>query len=705
MKAPVKMPKLGSLEFALKDSLSLDDREWMFEKLNEEKLVKSIALVTRETNQRMVLRFATQEATRATGVHPLDKFIMLSVADFRPPPGLKSQLTGTRPSTFREHTDYVVRLLRAGVTLQGESYHFYGHSNSQLKSRTCFMFAASKDDISKMVESLGDFTKMKTVAKKAKRIGLLFSAAQAVLQVDEGRCEDIPDIEANGYTFTDGCGLMSPCFAKDVSRRMQLTFRAKRYSPSVFQIRYRGYKGVVTTDPTMRSRATWLRMRKSMKKFSGGKDHSFSVVEYSKPYVFGHLNDEVVVLLHALGVSRDVLLRKQQDHLNFLDEANRDARQAFRFLCYVARPDLAEKLLVTSFEAMRSQIQGLIQSEYGKMLNKRGEQRCRILVPQSRLLFGVCDAWGVLREGECAVKITKDGDGLPYALKNMEILVTRNPCLHPGDLQKFKVVEHTALSHLVDCIVFPVQGRRPSADMMSGGDLDGDTFFVCWDSDLVPTTLSQPAEYPGAKEPIKFKPITDDDRLLYFAKYSNASLGRVKNLYLDWAKVKGPMAPECQELNRLFSQCVDGNMIKVPPRLEATPLATPETKKFILDELHEAATSSISLPRMKSVNLDGVALDTLELLLCRDDLATTEFELLEMTARWCRRNGSHLADFLPYFDMNSLSTEQKHWILSAVPQLQWLPSIVLNGLCSSNILSQGELTFHKLDYHQLGWKK
>ncbi|KAH7016049.1 uncharacterized protein B0I36DRAFT_368668 [Microdochium trichocladiopsis] len=54
--------------------------------------------------------------------------------------------------------------------------------------------------------------------------------------------------------------------------------------------------------------------------------------------------------------------------------------------------------------------------------------------------------------------------------------------------------------------------------------------------------------------------------------------------------------------------------------------------------------------------------------------------------------------------MNSLSTEQKHWILSAVLQLQWLPSIVLNGLCSSNILSQGDLTFQKLNYHQLGRK-
>ena len=68
-----------------------------------------------------------------------------------------------------------------------------------------------------------------------------------------------------------------------------------------------------------------------------------------------------------------------------------------------------------------------------------------------------------------------DGGGVPRTLTNSDVLVTRNPCLHPGDLQKFKLVDRPELSHLVDCIVFPTRGKRPSADLMSGGDLDGDT--------------------------------------------------------------------------------------------------------------------------------------------------------------------------------------------------------------------------------------
>lgn len=137
-----------------------------------------------------------------------------------------------------------------------------------------------------------------------------------------------------------------------------------------------------------------------------------------------------------------------------------------------------------SIESAQPTITRLVNTEHERMLNKRDEQRCRILIPKSRLLFGICDPWGVLKEGECAVKVTMDGNGQPRALKGMEILVTRNPCLHPGDLQKFKVVAKDELAHLVDCIVFSTHGKRPAADLMSGGDLDGDTCKFHYESSV-----------------------------------------------------------------------------------------------------------------------------------------------------------------------------------------------------------------------------
>lgn len=170
-----------------------------------------------------------------------------------------------------------------------------------------------------------------------------------------------------------------------------------------------------------------------------------------------------------------MIKQKQEEHFQLLTDAARDPRAAFRFVSYINMPSLAERVLIDSLESVQAQIHGLVRNEYTKMLNNRGEQKCRILIPKSRLLFGVCDAWGVWKEGECAVKVTMDSDGQPAALKGCDGLATRNPCLHPGDMQKIKVVEKQELAHLVDCIVFSTQGKRPAADMMSRGDSDGDT--------------------------------------------------------------------------------------------------------------------------------------------------------------------------------------------------------------------------------------
>lgn len=194
----------------------------------------------------------------------------------------------------------------------------------------------------------------------------------------------------------------------------------------------------------------------------------------------------MVVLLQTLGISEEMLLRKQQQHLDFLSNVSRgDSRAVFQFLSYCDRIDLAEKLLLEGIESVRPTLGGLIRQEYAKMLNKRDEQRCRILIPDSRLIFGVCDPSsknggpGKLNEGECFLRITHE-DGVERTIINTEVMVSRNPCLHPGDLQKFKAVHVPEFSDLVDCIVFSTRGSRPSADLMSGGDLDGDKCKAIW---------------------------------------------------------------------------------------------------------------------------------------------------------------------------------------------------------------------------------
>ena len=75
-------------------------------------------------------------------------------------------------------------------------------------------------------------------------------------------------------------------------------------------------------------------------------------------------------------------------------------------------------------------------------------------------------------------------DGLPQIITGNS-LVTRNPCTHPGDIRKLKCVDRPELRHLYNVVVFSSKGFRPQQDKMSGGDLDGDQFMVCWDKKLL----------------------------------------------------------------------------------------------------------------------------------------------------------------------------------------------------------------------------
>ncbi|KXT15516.1 hypothetical protein AC579_3380 [Pseudocercospora musae] len=712
------MTSLKSFTHILQDGIAPTDNLWHYHvpnlpsssKTDFAHLIKSITFVSNANKQVISLQMVPAPFNRVIKDDPLHRFLLLSLADFRLQLPAKTNGGGPQLAPARDTAEYIARLLKTGIVLNGVSYHFFGHSNSQLKSRSCFMFAASKERIERKVEALGDFSKMQSVSKKAKRLGLLFSSAEHAAELQPERCKDIDDVKLGEFVFTDGCGMIAVQFAKHIAQRKRIVHRNKKYLPSVLQIRYRGYKGVLMIDPTLGGK-TQVLFRHSMKKLKGVKDLSFSVVEHSKPYTFGFLNDEIVILLNALGVSTDTILGKQREYMILLDKAySGEPRAAFQFLSYQNELDLAEQLLIEGFHSVRKPLRKLVRTEHSRMLNKYEEQRCRIMLTQSRLLFGVCDPTGrdgsvsKLPPGTCFVRITLDGDGEPRTLINTEVLVTRNPCLHPGDLQKFRAVDVPEFSHLVDCIVFPIRGSRPSADLMSGGDLDGDKFFVTWDPDVIPKKIAQAAVYPGVKERHHFGQITDDDRADYFARYTSASLGKIKNLYLKWARLKGAMSPECQQLNRLFSQCVDGNRVKVPTVLEDPPETPPDALPFVLDVLHGDATATITNKAPFVFDSEPRSADILELILHRDSVAISEFELIQFVLRSCSKTGEDFSSFADLFNYAALNDEQKAWVIGQLPPSRHMPCLVKNGLVQSDLILSSELRKFELHHSGLHWQ-
>ena len=56
--------------------------------------------------------------------------------------------------------------------------------------------------------------------------------------LDPKQTLDIPDMTVGEEVFSDGCGLMARRFAVQLAKMKSIKFRNKRYTPTVFQIRF-----------------------------------------------------------------------------------------------------------------------------------------------------------------------------------------------------------------------------------------------------------------------------------------------------------------------------------------------------------------------------------------------------------------------------------------------------------------------------------
>ena len=90
-----------------------------------------------------------------------------------------------------------------------------------------------------LIQELGDFRYIRSPAKCAARIGQAFSQTLSSVSISDGALSQLPDIERNGRTFSDGVGTCSEEVVLKIwqedndIRRLQL-------KPTVFQIRFQG---------------------------------------------------------------------------------------------------------------------------------------------------------------------------------------------------------------------------------------------------------------------------------------------------------------------------------------------------------------------------------------------------------------------------------------------------------------------------------
>ncbi|PCH34325.1 hypothetical protein WOLCODRAFT_135643 [Wolfiporia cocos MD-104 SS10] len=112
-----------------------------------------------------------------------------------------------------------------------------------------------------------------------------------------------------------------------------------------------------------------------------------------------------------------------------------------------------------------------------------------IAVPLSAEAFIIPDPIGVLEEGQIHFKSSQNlkdpvEDSMPMILSG-DVLIYRNPARVPSDIRKVTAVAHPALADYTNVIVLPVKGNRSLANILAGGDVDGDVCVCIYDQNIV----------------------------------------------------------------------------------------------------------------------------------------------------------------------------------------------------------------------------
>lgn len=150
------------------------------------------------------------------------------------------------------------------------------------------------------------------------------------------------------------------------------------------------------------------------------------------------------------------------------------------------------------------------------------------------------------------------------------VVITRSPALHPGDVQCVSAVDvplESPLRALHNMVVFSSHGQRDLPSQLSGGDLDGDLYNVIYDEALYPKRLAQAADYP-TPTPIDIgRPVERSDMTDFFVRFmENDNLGLIAILHQIMADRSnaGTFDPVCVALAELHSTAVDFSKTGIP---------------------------------------------------------------------------------------------------------------------------------------------
>jgi hypothetical protein len=317
-----------------------------------------------------------------------------------------------------------------------------------------------------------------------------------------------------------------------------------------------------------------LFLRKSMIKFPGSDSTDLEICGgASKPLPL-FLNQQSIKILEDMGVNDDFFLSHQAKEVERLRMATSSSMNASKFLKAQAVGELfhlpwfINRLcsLDLSFQAdnfLRDIVEIAVLVELRAL-----KYKARIPVKEGYTLHGIMDETEIIEEGQifCIVEI----DGEPKVITGEDLIITRSPALHPGDIQQVTAVtvpNDSPLMRLRNCICFSQKGSRDLPSQLSGGDLDGDLYQIILDPNARPKTVFPPADYRRQPPFDLDRPVVRQDITEFFVTFmATDQLGRIATLHKVLADQKedGVLDPDCKMLAEMHSTAVDFSKSGIP---------------------------------------------------------------------------------------------------------------------------------------------
>eukprot|EP00026_Physarum_polycephalum_P000038 Phypoly_transcript_00038.p1 GENE.Phypoly_transcript_00038~~Phypoly_transcript_00038.p1 ORF type:complete len:2405 (+),score=353.21 Phypoly_transcript_00038:1425-8639(+) len=481
----------------------------------------------------------------------------------------------------RRNEDLAIKyreFLRVGFTdpKTERNYEFLAASDSQWRDCTCVFFCVSGPNlrpisIASVHKWMGDFSDILIPSKRSTRMGMSFTPSlPTIIMEDYDWCER-EDEKWQQYAMTDGCGEIPGALMANIAQMAGIT----DYVPSAVQIRHLGFKGMLTISTCEKVTYT-SSMRKYKIPNPTTTQNTLEILNFTAPSKPASLNRQLILLLSSLGAPDSLFLNLVERQTIFKDyELLRKNKSSIKDIISELSPDtqcyekVVEMANVIDKEPDMRNIMRAFADETLSLLHK-----ANLVVPESRNLTGVTDVSKLLKPGEVFIRITENGK--PRLITGF-VLVSRSPALHPGDVQKFKAVRNRVLDGLdiKDCIVFSAQATaRPDFHKLSGGDLDGDKYWVCYNTDFVACVATDaPAEY-DSKPPVERDKslgttLTDiKESFLEYIITQSSVIGRICNAHMAAADLLGAKSPLAIQLAELHATAIDsvknGSVVALP---------------------------------------------------------------------------------------------------------------------------------------------